>query len=165
MLKKTTNVETHRTEGPNVLARPFAWIARWVMVAVVGVGESPCPKWPSARSLGSCQLSALRANGVHYEMDIFIFKKECVLFLYTSTWNELFVISSLFRRSMGFEMKNENEWNGILRETLGQWGVAAVLVVRDERDQHLLANISRLSTPLLLFFFTFSFLESLRFPI
>jgi hypothetical protein len=28
-----------------------------------------------------------------------------------------------------------------------------------------LANISRLSTPLLLFFFTFSFLESLRFPI
>jgi hypothetical protein len=82
MLKKTTNVETHRTEGPNVLARPFAWIARWVMVAVVGVGESPCPKWPSARSLGSCQLSALRANGVHYEMDIFIFKKECVCVIF-----------------------------------------------------------------------------------
>jgi hypothetical protein len=96
MLKKTTNVETHRTEGPNVLARPFAWIARWVMVAVVGVGESPCPKWPSARSLGSCQLSALRANGVHYEMDIFIFKKECVFYFCIQVLETNYLLSPVY---------------------------------------------------------------------
>lgn len=42
-------------------------------------GLWPWCRWVPAQngraraSLGSCQLSALRANGVHYEMDIFIF--------------------------------------------------------------------------------------------